>query len=205
VWRILKRLNINRLPSSQRYKRLDKRWQRYEVPLGSKSGSRRVARDAGVPVLPGEEDLFSLEELEKAVAALRAARPEARSIVMKLNYGFSGQGNAILDLASIASPINDSPTVFCAEAESWQSYARKIAEGGVVVEQLIQNPGARSPSVQLRIVPGGAYEIVSTHDQIRGPDEQVLPTPFTIITWSARPHGRNRPAALARARTDPAD
>ena len=30
VWRILKRLNINRLPSSQRYKRLDKRWQRYE-------------------------------------------------------------------------------------------------------------------------------------------------------------------------------
>jgi hypothetical protein len=174
VWRILKRLNINRLPSSQRYKRLDKRWQRYEVPLGSKSGSRRVARDAGVPVLPGEEDLFSLEELEKAVAALRAARPEARSIVMKLNYGFSGQGNAILDLASIASPINDSPTVFCAEAESWQSYARKIAEGGVVVEQLIQNPGARSPSVQLRIVPGGAYEIVSTHDQILGgPDEQV--------------------------------
>jgi transposase len=30
VWRILKRLNINRLPSSQRYKRLDKRSQRYE-------------------------------------------------------------------------------------------------------------------------------------------------------------------------------
>jgi transposase InsO family protein len=30
VWRILKKLNINRLPSSQRYKRLDKRWQRYE-------------------------------------------------------------------------------------------------------------------------------------------------------------------------------
>jgi transposase len=30
VWRILKKLNMNRLPSSQRYKRLDKRWQRYE-------------------------------------------------------------------------------------------------------------------------------------------------------------------------------
>jgi transposase InsO family protein len=30
VWRILKKLSINRLPSSQRYKRLDKRWQRYE-------------------------------------------------------------------------------------------------------------------------------------------------------------------------------
>ena len=30
VWRILKRLDLNRLPASQRYKRLDKRWQRYE-------------------------------------------------------------------------------------------------------------------------------------------------------------------------------
>ena len=33
VWRILKRLELNRLPSSQRYKRLDKRWQRYEKQL----------------------------------------------------------------------------------------------------------------------------------------------------------------------------
>jgi transposase len=30
VWRILKRLDLNRLPASQRYKRLDKRWQRYK-------------------------------------------------------------------------------------------------------------------------------------------------------------------------------
>jgi len=33
IWRILKRLELNRLPSSQRYKRLDKRWQRYEKQL----------------------------------------------------------------------------------------------------------------------------------------------------------------------------
>lgn len=30
IWRILKRLELNRLPASARYKRLDKRWQRYE-------------------------------------------------------------------------------------------------------------------------------------------------------------------------------
>ena len=30
VWRILKRLDLNRLPTSQRYKRLDKRWKRYK-------------------------------------------------------------------------------------------------------------------------------------------------------------------------------
>ena len=32
VWRILKRLDMSRLPSSQRYKRHDRRWQRYEKP-----------------------------------------------------------------------------------------------------------------------------------------------------------------------------
>jgi transposase InsO family protein len=33
VWRILKRLQLNRLPASQRYKRHDRRWKRYEKPL----------------------------------------------------------------------------------------------------------------------------------------------------------------------------
>ena len=56
VWRILKRLELNRLPASQRHKRHDRRWKRYEKPLpghrvqldvkfieplsGSRSGSR---------------------------------------------------------------------------------------------------------------------------------------------------------------------
>jgi transposase InsO family protein len=33
VWRILKRLDMSRLPSSQRYKSHDRRWKRYEKPL----------------------------------------------------------------------------------------------------------------------------------------------------------------------------
>src|ERR671927_178595 len=33
VWRILKRLGLNRLPASQRYQRHDRRWKRYEKPL----------------------------------------------------------------------------------------------------------------------------------------------------------------------------
>ena len=32
VWRILKRLDLSRLPASQRYKRHDRRWKRYEKP-----------------------------------------------------------------------------------------------------------------------------------------------------------------------------
>ncbi len=33
VWRVLKRLDLNRLPASQRYKRHQRRWKRYEKPL----------------------------------------------------------------------------------------------------------------------------------------------------------------------------
>jgi hypothetical protein len=33
VWRILKRLGLNRLPASQRHQRHDRRWKRYEKPL----------------------------------------------------------------------------------------------------------------------------------------------------------------------------
>lgn len=33
VWRILKRLDLNRLPASKRYQRHDRRWQRYEKQL----------------------------------------------------------------------------------------------------------------------------------------------------------------------------
>jgi transposase InsO family protein len=33
VWRILKRLELNRLPASQRHKAHDRRWKRYEKPL----------------------------------------------------------------------------------------------------------------------------------------------------------------------------
>jgi hypothetical protein len=32
VWRILQRLDMNRLPSSQRHKSHEKRWKRYEKP-----------------------------------------------------------------------------------------------------------------------------------------------------------------------------
>src|SRR3954453_10207950 len=41
VWRILKRLEMNRLPASQRYKRHDRRWKRYEKQLPGHQGADR--------------------------------------------------------------------------------------------------------------------------------------------------------------------
>lgn len=144
------------------------------VHLGSKSGSRRIARETGVPVLPGSEDLYSIEEVERALEKLRRERPEAVAAVVKLNEGFSGQGNAIVELGTLRSPLAHAGTVFCAGDETWSGFAPKIAREGAIVEELVRGEGVTSPSVQLRVAPDGFIEVVSTHDQILGgPDQQV--------------------------------
>jgi hypothetical protein len=142
--------------------------------LGSKSGARRLARAVGVAVPEGVEDLWSVEETEAAVGKVLRARPEAPGVVIKLNDGFSGQGNAIVARADVRSPLSRSLTVFCAGEESWTSFGRKIAAGGAVVEEMLRAPAGSSPSVQMRVTPSGAPEVVSTHDQVLGgPDAQV--------------------------------
>jgi hypothetical protein len=141
---------------------------------GMKSGARQLARDAGVPVLEGSEDLFSLLDLERAIDRLRTRRPEARAVVVKLNNGFSGQGNAILEIDGLVSPLDASPTTFCASEESWPSYIAKIEAEGAIVEEAVRAEEMVSPSVQVGIRPDGSVEVLSTHDQILGgPDDQV--------------------------------
>jgi hypothetical protein len=142
------------------------------VALGSKTGSRRVARRTGVAVLEGEEALFSVEEVASAVERLRR-RGVAGGAVVKLNDGFSGQGNALVDLVGPALSLPAMPTTFCAAGESWPSFGPKIAAEGAIVEEVLSSPLA-SPSVQLRITPGGSVAVVSTHDQVLGgPGNQV--------------------------------
>ncbi len=136
--------------------------------LGSKTGSRQVARRAGVAVPPGSEDLRSVAEVEKAVEALQAERPGAQAAVVKLNDGFSGQGNVIVALDGTVSPLAAAHATFCAAEESWSSFSPKIAAQGAVVEELLGRSGTTSPSVQLRIGPSGGHEVLSTHDQILG-------------------------------------
>ena len=141
---------------------------------GSKSGSRHIAREAGVAILPGAEDLHSIAAVGTALRAVQAESPDAVAAVIKLNYGFSGQGNAVVEFAGLGTSVVDSPVTFCASEESWASFGPKIERDGAIVEEMLRSPGMVSPSVQMRIAPDGSYEILSTHDQILGgPDDQV--------------------------------
>ena len=165
------------------------------VQLGSKTGARRVARAAGVDVLDGAEDLRSEDDIEKAAAGLLSRRRDVSAIVVKLNNGFSGQGNAILEADTMRSPLRESPVVFCAPGESWASFADKVAAGGAVLEELLRAPGLTSPSAQVRIEPSGRFSITSTHDQILGgPDGQV----YLGCRFPARSDYRPMVSSLAR-------
>lgn len=136
--------------------------------LGSKSGSRQVAARAGVPTAEGRENIDSVKAMAAAISEIRDARPDADAVVVKLNNGFSGQGNAVIEVTDLADPITDTHTIFCAAEESWPMFSSKLAAEGAIVEELIRSTGLMSPSVQLRISTSGEVEVISTHDQILG-------------------------------------
>ncbi len=50
----------------------------------------------------------------------------------------------------------------------FDGYITKLAERGGIVEERITGVEVRSPSVQLRVIPSGDVELLSTHDQILG-------------------------------------
>jgi hypothetical protein len=161
--------------------------------LGSKSGGREVFRRAGVALPDGFERLRDAGDVAGALAALRRRRPGMRRAVVKLEEGFSGEGNATFAFdgapegAALERWVRDElpGRLRCeAEGEGWESYAGKLAETGGVVEEWVEGAETRSPSVQCRIDPLGRGAVISTHDQVLGgPTGQV----FQGCTFPADP------------------
>src|SRR5881409_3648076 len=69
--------------------------------LGTKSGCRKIFMEENVPHPLGYEDLGSKEEVIKAIAQMRAKKPSIQQVLLKLNEGVSGEGNAIIDLTGL--------------------------------------------------------------------------------------------------------
>ncbi|RMF23834.1 MAG: carboxylate-amine ligase, partial [Cyanobacteria bacterium J083] len=150
---------------------------------GSKSGSREIFAECGIPHPDGSLLLKSTEELLKAATELWQRQPTLKRMVIKLNEGFSGEGNAVLDLTPIMAfnptKVAESETMqaiesqlpylrFQAESETWLNFSSRIPELGVIVEAFIEGENKQSPSVQGYISPTGEVSILSTHDQILG-------------------------------------
>src|SRR5438094_3462728 len=70
-------------------------------PLGTKSGCRKIFVEENVPHPLGYENLGSKEDLIEAIAQMRAKKPSIKQVLVKLNEGVSGEGNAIVDLTGL--------------------------------------------------------------------------------------------------------
>ncbi len=146
--------------------------------LGSKKGCRRLFAEEGVQHPLGAEDLHGFEDVTDAIMKMLEERPSIEEVIVKLNEGVSGAGNALVDLRGIADTAGsdrrsdvaqrvrtmqlESPTT------SMAAYEAKFEQNGGVVEERIVGVELLSPSVQLRVRPDRSVELLSTHDQLLG-------------------------------------
>ena len=140
--------------------------------LGTKSGSRRVFREAEVDCPPGVEDVRTEQDVLNALGELRRSQPGLRRAVLKLDDSFAGEGNAVLRY-----PVDSSRDAlrqaldelqFSVPTETVESYLAKMERKGGVVEEVLEGREHTSPSAQLRIDARGEVEVSSTHEQILG-------------------------------------
>ena len=109
---------------------------------------------------------------------MRARRPSLNQAIVKLNEGVSGAGNAMVDLHGLPAPgspdeaeaIRDRLLDMQPEAKSLavDVYLAAFEKHGGIVEERITGEALTSPSVQMRALPDGTVELLSTHDQLLG-------------------------------------
>ncbi len=148
------------------------------APLGTKTGCRRLFGEVGVTYPLGIEDLHSLDDVAAAIDGMLEIRPTMGEVIVKLNDGVSGTGNALVELAGLADlPASERREAILARLGTMQLespsipfdwYVRKLASDGGIVEERIVGDDLLSPSVQLRVRPDGTVELLSTHDQLLG-------------------------------------
>jgi len=175
------------------------------IYLGTKSGSRRAFLKAAVKMPPGAENLASYEDIVHAIAGLKDMHPEIKKAVIKLNDGFSGDGNAILKYPEHLSKKEmfdwvhhnlNTAIIPVAKELTFDMFLKKFELMEGIVEAFVEGEEKRSPSVQCRINPKGEIDIISTHDQVlSGEDDQV----FVGAHFPANQEYRSEISALSKA------
>jgi hypothetical protein len=140
--------------------------------IGTKSGSRKVFKEAGVALPFGFEDLRSEGEIADALYDMKRRDPGLKRAVVKLNESFSGEGNALYRYPEefSRSAIKDEMRHFqlSIPKETPEVYLDKFTRMGGIVEEFMDANEKVSPSAQLRISPSGQVMLISTHDQLLG-------------------------------------
>jgi hypothetical protein len=147
---------------------------------GTKSGGRKIFKAAEVSLPDGFEDLKTRQDVVKALAELKRTKPGLRKAVVKMNEGFSGEGNAIFYYPDFSANSNLEKNIdecmslqlrILAKDLSEKIFFEKIYEMGGIAEEFIDAVIKTSPSVQCLINPLHQVDVLSTHDQLLGGED----------------------------------
>ena len=148
------------------------------LPLGTKTGCRRIFEQLDIVYPVGSEDLHTVDDVVDALTDMRRRRPRMVEAIVKLNDGVSGSGNATVDLRGLPEPgavdegarLRERVLDMALENPSigMDAYLEDFRIGAGIVEERIIGERLTSPSVQMRALPDGGVELLSTHDQLLG-------------------------------------
>jgi hypothetical protein len=161
--------------------------------LGTKSMGRILFRESGVPIPPGFENLTDESDIAAALLNLKIKNPGLKKAVIKMNDGFSGEGNAVFSYEG--APSGDALPAWIQRQLRMQlkiiainmtqaGFMAKFSSMGGIVEEYMEGGIKTSPSVQCRINPLGKIDIISTHDQVLGGEDAQV---FLGATFPASP------------------
>jgi hypothetical protein len=145
--------------------------------LGTKSGCRRLFRELGVPHPLGVEDLRTRSDVVRAIESILDEKPGVRQVILKLDEGVSGSGNALVDLTGVEGGRGDRRRAIQARLDAMRPELETLTAADMldaletrrgIVEERIVGEEILSPSVQLRVLPDRTVQLLSTHDQLLG-------------------------------------
>lgn len=145
--------------------------------LGTKNFSRKIFKECNIDTPPGFEDCSKEEDVINSLFKLKTTFPQLNKAVVKLNDGFSGEGNAVFSfenapqnehLQSWIKEVLPQRLQIVARDLMYTSFIEKFCMMGGIVEAFIDGEQKAFPSVQCRITPLGEAEVISTHDQVIG-------------------------------------
>jgi hypothetical protein len=142
-----------------------------------------IFQKAGILIPPGFEDLANENDIVESLFVLKEQHPLLKKAMIKMNDGFSGEGNAVFSYNGapeepilknwIKTQLRNMHII--APDLNYRTFMKKFTRMQGIVEAFIDGDIKASPSVQCRVNPLGEIDIISTHDQVMGgPDDQVF-------------------------------
>ncbi len=139
--------------------------------LGTKSGGRELFASAGVAHPLGVEHVRSRADVIAAIARLRSVRPRIGQVVVKLDAGVSGEGNAIVELRGIGRTGTraelhriaervDAMRLQASNVSHYEYFDRLERGGGIVEERIVARELPPAGGVGLKKLPSGTENLI---------------------------------------------